>query len=247
MRTARVLLMLRIMLQRTLCTLACAMVAGCLDEAAPASVALTAREEFTAHAWNALAACAACHAKQPGLDFLAPGTEAGAYESLFAFQPPVIDLDVPGSSLLLTMGKHTGPAMSAAAAAPILEWLQAERDERVTETAGTVRIGPFMPAHGTPVMLDLGVGGATLTIVTEPSERGLYARRITLTSGSGIRLTHPLFVSRPLHPVLDESDRFDDLDLQLEAGKTVELGPAWFFSFDPVDYVAIHFATLEAP
>jgi hypothetical protein len=236
------------MLQRTLCTLACAMAAGCLDEAAPASVAkLTAREEFTAHAWTALAACAGCHAKQPAIDFLAPGTEEGAYASLFAFQPPVIDLDEPGSSLLLTMGKHTGPAMSAAAAAPVLAWLEAERDERVTETAGTVRIGPFMPTNGTPVMLDLGVGGATLTIVTEAAERGLYASRITLASGSGIRVTHPLFVSRPLHPVIDETDRFGDLDLQLGAGTTVELGPAWFFSFDPADYVAIHFATLEAP
>jgi hypothetical protein len=236
------------MLQRTLCTLACAMVAGCLDEAASASVGtLTAREEFTAHAWTALAACAGCHAKQPAIEFLAPGTEEGAYASLFAFQPPVIDLAEPGSSLLLTMGKHTGPAMSPSVAAPVLAWLEAERDERVTGTAGTVRIGPFMPAHGTPVMLDLGVGGATLTIVTEPSERGLYAKRITIASGSGVRLTHPLFVSRPLHPVIDESDRFGDLDLQLGAGKTVELGPAWFFTFDPADYVAIHFATLEAP
>jgi len=243
-----VLLMSNTMLQRASCLLACLAVTGCLDDAAqPPVMQQTAREEFTQRAWTALAACAACHAKQPGIDFLSPGTVDGAYESLFAFQPPVIDLDVPGSSLLLTMGKHTGPAMTTASAAPVLEWLQAERDERVTETAGTVRVGPFLPAHGTPVTLDLGVGGATLTIVTEATERGLYAKRITLASGTGIRLTHPLFVSRPLHPILDESDRFGDLDLQLGAGKTVELGPAWFFSFDPADYVAIHFATLEAP
>jgi len=263
-----VLLMSRNMLQRASYLLACVVMTGCLDEAAQTPVSTpTAREQFDSRAWNALAACAACHGKQPGIDFLAPGTASGAYESLFAFQPPVIDLDVPGSSLLLTMGKHTGPAMSNTAAAPVLEWLQAERDQRVTGTDGTWRpdgsqprrdgpprehrgpggAGPSSPAPATPITLDLGVTGATLTIVTEASERGLYAKRITLTSGTGIRLTHPLFVSRPLHPILDESDRFGDLDLQLGAGKTVELGPAWFFSFDPADYVAIHFATLEAP
>ncbi len=159
----------------------------------------------------------------------------------------MIDLDVPASSLLLTMGKHTGPAMDPASATAVLEWLESERDERVMEAGGAAHVGPFMPMHGTPQVLDLGVGGATLTIVTEASETGLYAKRITLASGSGIQLSHPLFVSRPKDPVLDEIDRFADLDVTLGAGKTVELGPTWFFTFDPADYVVVHFATLEAP
>jgi hypothetical protein len=236
------------MLQRLLCTLACATVAGCLDEAPPSSVGkLSARETYEQRAWPALASCAGCHGKQPAIDFLAPGTVEGAYDSLFAFQPPVLNLDVPASSLLLTMGKHTGPAMNGPDAAAILGWLEAERDERVMGGLSGMHVGPFMPMHGTPQVLDLGIGGATLTIVTEPSERGLYAKRITLASGGGVKLSHPLFVSRPLHPILDESDRYADLDMSLGAGKTVELGPAWFFTFDPADYVAIHFAALEAP
>jgi hypothetical protein len=234
------------MLQRLLCTVACTMVAGCLGEPMPTgTVELTAREEFTSRAWPALGACIGCHGKQPTIDFLAPGTADGAYGSLFEFQPPVVDLDVPGSSLILTMGKHTGPAFTAQSAADILSWLESEREERSGEIAGTTRIGPFMPAHGTPVMLDLGVGGATLTIVTEASERGLYAKRITLTAGSGIRVRHPLFVSRPLFPIVDDVDRFADVDLSLAAGTTVELGPAWFLGFSVTDYVAIHFAVLE--
>jgi hypothetical protein len=56
-----------------------------------------------------------------------------------------------------------------------------------------------------------------------------------------------LFVSRPAHPIVDEIDRFADVDLALEPGKTVELGPAWFLSFAVADYLAIHFKTLEAP
>jgi hypothetical protein len=236
------------MLRRLLCTIACTTAAGCLDEAPPPLAQNpTAREVYDQHAWTALAACAGCHAKQPSIDFLAPGTAEGAYQSLFAFQPPVINLDVPASSLLLTMGKHTGPAMDPVNATAVLDWLEAERDERVMATGGTVHVGPFMPMHGTPQVLDLGVGGATLTIVTEASETGLYAKRITLASGSGIELSHPLFVSRPKDPILDETDRFADLDLALGAGKTIELGPAWFFTFNPADYVVVHFATLEAP
>src|SRR5688572_14417360 len=103
--------MYRTMLQRSLCTVTCAMVAGCLGEpTTTGTTILPAREQFAAKAWPTLVGCAGCHGKQPAIDFLAPGTVDGAYESLFDFQPPVIDLDVPVSSLLLTMGKHTGPA-----------------------------------------------------------------------------------------------------------------------------------------
>ena len=147
--------------------------------------------------------------------------------------------------MLLTMGKHTGPAMSAGDAATVLAWLEAERDERTGELAGTTRVGPFMPTNGTPVTLDLGVGGATLTILTEASDRGLYAKKITLAAGSGVRLRHPLFVSRPLSPIIDEIDRFADVDLALAAGTTAELGPAWFLDFSATDYVAVHVAALE--
>jgi hypothetical protein len=220
--------------------------------------ALSARDTFTQRAWPALSGCVGCHGSQPSIDFLAPGMADKAYETLFTFQPPVIDVGAPSASLLVTMGKHTGPALATSGASAVIEWLTAERDERFGDgggkgddgTSGTsyeLRVGPFMPQHGVPIQLDTGINGASLTVVTEPSEGGLYFKRITLTAGSGIKMRHPLFVSRPAHPIIDEIDRFSEVDVKLAAGATLELGPAWFLSFTASEYMSIHFQTLEAP
>jgi hypothetical protein len=159
----------------------------------------------------------------------------------------VIDVGAPASSLLLTMGKHTGPALGADAAALVLAWLEAERDERVPELGTAVRVGPFLPTLGEPMTLELGVAGATITLMPELGEAGLYMSKLTLNAGDGLRAKHPLFVSRPPKPVLDEIDRYADLDMVLAATAELELGPAAFLSFDPNEYLSIHFKTLEAP
>jgi hypothetical protein len=145
------------------------------------------------------------------------------------------------------MGKHTGPALDPAAAASVLAWLEAERDERVPAAGNSVRLGPFLPALGVATTLELPVAGATLTVVAEAGEAGLYVSKLTVAGGSGLHVVHPLFVSRPPHPVIDDVDRFADVDLTLAAGATAELGPAAFLAFDPADYLTIHFKTLEAP
>src|SRR5262245_32817853 len=88
--------------------LAAAMLAvgGCaLDE-----TTTDAREVFVERAWPALGGCVPCHNGQPGIDFLATTPDV-AYETLFTYQPPVLDLGSPASSLLVSMGKHTGPAL----------------------------------------------------------------------------------------------------------------------------------------
>ncbi|HUS33275.1 MAG TPA: hypothetical protein VMZ53_32455 [Kofleriaceae bacterium] len=221
---------------------------GCLgDPASPTTTTLTAREAFDQRAWPSLSTCAGCHGNQPAIDFLAPGTADGAYTTVFAFQPPVIDIEVPSSSLLLTMGKHTGPALSADQAAGVLEWLEAERNERMPETGNTVRVGPVLPTPGTAITLDLGINGAQLTLMPEASEAGLYFSHVTIAGGSGVHLTHPLFVSRPPKPILDPVDRFGALDAKVAAGGQLELGPVWFLDFTTTDYLSIHFSTLEAP
>jgi len=243
---------------RTVCTLGTTVLVaastGCMTEPETTmQVATTAREMFTQRAWPTLAgACAGCHGSQPAIAFLAPGTADGAYQTLFDYQPPVVDVGAPGTSLLVTMGKHTGPALSTDAANTIIEWLTAERDERFGMAGGgegnyELRVGPFMPQHGTPIQLDTGINGASVTVVTEPSEAGLYFKSITVKAGTGIKLQHPLFVSRPAHPILDEIDRFSEVDVKLAANATLELGPAWFLSFTANDYLSIHFKTLEAP
>jgi hypothetical protein len=100
---------------------------------------------------------------------------------------------------------------------------------------------------GTTQTIDLGVGGASITMFAEQGELGIYMSKLTLSAGSGLRVAHPLFVSRPRNPVLDETDRYADLDLELAVGASVELGPAAFLSFDANEYLTIHFKTLEAP
>lgn len=227
--------------------LACVLVAGCFDEAMPTPPELSARDHFMTATWPALATCRSCHSAQPAIDFFAPGTPEGAYTTLFEFQPPVIDVGAPASSLLLTMGQHTGPALDTAAASRVLQWLEAERDERVPGMGESVSVGPFLATLGAPMTIDLPVAGATVTLLPEAGEAGLYLSRLTVAAGSGLRLAHPLFVSRPPTPVLDELDRFADLDVSLAAGEVLELGPAAFLSFDPNDYLTIHFKTLEAP
>lgn len=221
--------------------------AGCLGGASSETQTLSAREQWSQRAWPALATCAGCHGSQPAIDFLAPSSADGAYETVFGFQPPVIDVEVPASSLLLTMGKHTGPALGGDAAAQVLAWLEAERDERVPEVGESVRVGPAVPTLGAPMTFDLGVGGASLMIVPEASEAGLYLSRVSLYAGTGLHVVHPLFVSRPAHPIVDDIDRFGELDMVLAAGTSVELGPVWFLAFAPGDYLSIHFSALEAP
>ena len=228
--------------------LACMLVSGCFDEATSTPQQLSARDRFMQQAWPALSACQGCHGSQPAIDFLAPGTADGAYTTLFEFQPPVIDVSAPASSLLLTMGKHTGPALDGSSAHVVLQWLEAERDERVARRRhlGQRRTVPAAARHADHARAT-AVGGATLTLTAEAGEAGLYVSRLTVKAGAALHVVHPLFVSRPPKPILDELDRFADLDLSLAAGEAVELGPAAFVSFDPNDYLTIHFKTLEAP
>ncbi len=226
---------------------ACVLVSGCVDEASSTSPqTMTAHDRFMQQAWPALSACQSCHGTQPAIDFLAPGTADGAYTTLFEFQPPVIDVSAPASSLLVTMGKHTGPALDPTSAGLVLQWLEAERDERVPGMGTSTSVGPFLPALGTAMTLDLPTGG-TVTLMAEAGEAGLYLSRVTVKAAGALHVVHPLFVSRPPKPILDDLDRFADLDVSLATGETVELGPAAFLSFNPNDYLTIHFKTLEAP
>ena len=220
---------------------------GCLGDATPeTSTGLTARQLWDQRAWPVLATCAGCHGSQPAIDFLAPNTSDGAYATVFAFQPPVVDVEVPASSLLVTMGKHTGPALTPDQADAVLAWLGGERDEKLPTSGNVVRIGPVLPTPGTAITLDLGIGGAQLTLVPEASEVGLYFSHVTIAGGAGVHFSHPLFVSRPPHPILDAIDRFGGLDMKIAAGAQLELGPAWFLDFSAADYLSVHFSTLEA-
>ncbi len=225
------------------------MLLGCDVGSSTFEPELTPREQFVEAAWPALARCVGCHATQPTIDFLAPGDVELAYTSVFEFQPPVLEVPAPSSSLLLTMGEHTGPALTAPESAAIVGWLEAEKTARAGTTELPVVIGPVVPTIGSITNVDLGFG-ASLQFVAMPYPGGLYLSELQLTAGpSGLHVVHPLFVSRPTADtqVLDPVDRFGELDLDVAPGQLEPLGAAVFSTFASTDPITIHFRTLEAP
>jgi len=227
---------------------ACASLIGC--DSGPAT-GESAQQLYTERAWPALGRCAGCHATRPTIDFLAPGTAAEAYPTLFAFQPPILDVASPSSSLLLTMGQHTGPALLPGEADAILAWLEAEHVERVPDPGNAVAVGPVALALGTVNTVDLGAGRGTLRFVAQASSEGLALRQLVLTAGPrGLHAVHPLLATDPAQqpPRIDTTDTFGDVDVTLAAGASVALGGgSAALAFDPGDPITIYFRTLEAP
>jgi len=229
---------------------ACAVLLGC-DVGSPPPSQVPARELFEARAWPALARCAGCHASQPTIDFLAPGTLEGAYATVFGYQPPVVDVESPASSLVLAMGKHTGPALLPAEAAGVLAWLEAERDERLEDPGDPIVIGPLALQLGAPNVIQLPIDGASLQFVPTDAGGALSLQDVVLRAGPrGLRAVHPVVSSITAgDPVLDRSDRYRGLDLELDPDAADRLGggAALFPDFLPTDPITIHFRTLEAP
>jgi hypothetical protein len=193
-----------------------------------------------------------CHASQPAIDFLAPGTAEGAYAAVFAYQPPVIDVESPASSLVLAMGKHTGPAFLPQEGADVLEWLEAEHEERVTDPGDPIAVGPVTVQLGAPTIIPLPIEGASLRFVAADAGGALSLSDLELRSGPrGLHAVHPVFSSKPAagSPLVDAADRYRDVDLDLAPNATDRLGggAALFTTFPSTNPITIHFRTLEAP
>jgi len=231
---------------------ACAALIGC-EVGQPPPPSVSASELFVTRAWPALGRCAGCHGTQPSIDFLAPGTADGAYATVFDYQPPIVDVESPASSLLVSMGKHTGPELLPEEAEPILAWLEAEREERVTPPAEPIVVGPITLQLGTMNQVALPAEGALLRFVPADSGSGtLSVTELVLQAGPrGLRAAHPVFSSKPATglPVLDTADRYRDVDLELASNAAERLGggAALFTAFPSIDPITIHFRKLEAP
>ena len=237
-------------MHRLLMVTVCSTLISC-DVGDPPAVELSADQQFQTKAWPALARCVGCHGSQPTIDFLAPGTADGAYTTMFAFQPSIVNVASPASSLLVTMGKHTGPPLLPAEADAVLTWIEAEREVRVPTSGDPVVIGPVTLALGAVNTVKLGLG-ATLRFLPAAASGGLTLTRIELAAGAGgLHVVHPLFTSQPAvgDPRIDTADTFGDLDLKLAANATSSLGggAALFPTFVPTDPITLHFRTLEAP
>ena len=219
----------------------------------PTSSENSGRDVFMTRAWPALGRCVGCHGVQQGIAFLAPGTAEGAYSTLLAYQPPVVDMTAPEASPVLKKGPHAGPALMPSESEALLAWLAAERAdrERGLEPDMMVAFGPVVPKLGAVNSVDLG-RGATLRFVPSAGGAGLALRQITLTAGTAkLHVVHPLLVTHPpvVPPRIDASDAFGDVDLELAPGQSALLGggSAAFPTFDPADPIMVHFRTLEMP
>jgi len=236
---------------RLLTVMVCSTLPGC-DVADPSIDKLPADQQFAANAWPALARCVGCHGSQPAIDFLAPGTASGAYATVFGFQPPIVDVESPASSLLLTMGKHTGPALLPGEADAVLAWLEAEHEARIPDTGHPVVIGPVTLALGSVNTVDLGLGATLRFVPAAAAAGGLSLTGLAVASGAaGLHVVHPLFTSKPAlgDRRIDTADTFADLELTLAGNAVAPLGggAALFTTFPPTDPITLHFRTLEAP
>jgi hypothetical protein len=212
-----------------------------------AATAADPRAQFVAAAWPALNRCVGCHQRQPGVEFLAPGTADAAYDTLFGFQPPVLDLTAPASSLLVTIGQHTGPALAAWEYDALVGWIEAEAEARLAPGLPPVVVGPLAIVLGQPVTFDLtaaGAPGAAIDLVPEAlGTSGLAVRGLTVRAGAAaLRLIHPVFVAAD---VVDPIDRFAELDLRLAAAATADLGSELFLGLPPGGPLSIHIHAIE--
>lgn len=234
-----------------LVVVASAAFAGCVgaDPSSSTQPELSAKDTYTQKAWPALGHCLGCHGAQPGIAWMAPGDPEGAYQTIFTFQPPIVSMDSPESSLMLTMGKHTGPALLPADAPPILEWLQKEADERAAAPAAPIVFGPQTASLTGTSSIDIG-HGAKLQVTADAFEGHLDFSSIAIvTTSAKLHVTHPLFVSRPVKAdaIIDSVDHYQDVDDDIPANTTYPLTAATFLDFAATDPFTIHFIALEAP
>jgi mono/diheme cytochrome c family protein len=192
--------------------------------------------------------CVACHG---GSMLDAPsflkGTEPDDIRnSLIQEDPPVINLDAPASSRVLTKGVHSGPALDAQPASDILEWIQAEHDALPKDGDGgptQLETALFTPVRCTSGaagdVSGCGTGGAccpfnTVDLSVAPfnlqgasikfiwqtlTDTDSYVNRLTLNaSTAGAYIEHPLFTSWPdgKPAVPDTLDRFFNVKLDVQ-------------------------------
>lgn len=238
-----------------------------------------ARRLWDEKAWPVLELqCAGCHTTMPMIDFLNPnGADlmADPYairEVLIGFTPSVVNLETPPSSRLLTKGFHSGPELTPAESADLLEWVRAEQDARPQpgEEGGATLLAsaPIMPQlcpAGTPLpscpvntidLTSLGLSGATITFTAIQFPSQLYINQLKLVGGtSGVFIEHPLFVSRPppppmgepaKEPIADPIDRYFNLKMNLAMAteEVIDGGTASFVGFPAENTIEIHFKAI---
>lgn len=240
-------------------TVAASMLAmiGCtgLIDAPPPNAAETARQKWVESALPALrsieANCITCHggpAAREKVGFLLGDDDLAIRQALMDFDPPVLTLDAPQSSRLLTKGQHEGPPLVGNLKSAVQDWIEAEKEAANVAAGGggggtlslrtqdhTIALctAGVPPATTCPVnTIDLddlgngqGIPGAKLSFVAQGVGTGLYLNQLKLVPGPmGAFIEHPLFVSVPADPkdkaIPDTFDRFFNtkMNLMMNAG-----------------------------
>lgn len=257
---------------------------GCtgLIDAPPPSKAETARQLWVEKALPALrfsaSNCEVCHggaAPRQSVEFLAGADELAIRDKLMSFDPPVVSLDAPQSSRLLTKGQHEGPPIVGDQKSDVLSWIQAEKDAATDTGGGTtlgLRTSDFTfsvctagnPGDATCPINEIsleslgagaGVPGAKISFVAQTVGSGLYLNRLKLIPGAmGAYMEHPLFVSVPADPmtkpIADTLDRFFNTKMNLMATATadqqqIQGGVAAFPNFPPQNKIAVYFKAVK--
>lgn len=214
--------------------------------------------------------CSACHnGSRAGVGFLGAGDPLAQRDQLLANDPVVVNLTAPQSSRLLTKGLHEGPALTAAQASAVLQWVQKQKDAEGSvgdEGSNTIQTAAFFPlictsgAPGTTdcpfndVSLDeVGSVGSKIRFTVQALGSGLYLSNMKLLPGpDGAYIEHPLFVSIPADADAkpDTIDRFFSIKMNLastagEADQIVGGGTAAFVGFLATDKLAIYFKKVD--
>jgi mono/diheme cytochrome c family protein len=184
--------------------------------------------------------CAPCHASATpigGPNFLAGGDALAVRATILAFQPPVISLESPTTSRILTKGLHSGPQLTPQEESDLLTWLQAEREQAGVEAAldtpqfapltcsqpDLADVDPVLCPRNVVALDALGMPTSGLRFITQPQQDSLVVTKLEFLPGAGTTATlfHPRFVAH-----LGAVEVVDDQLANLVVSQPGPFGPA---------------------
>ena len=184
--------------------------------------------------------CVACHAGSAQLgapSFLAGNDALAVRATILEFQPPVVNLESPTRSRILTKGLHEGPALSAQETSDLLAWVQAEREQAGVEAAletaqfaplactrpDLADVDPALCPRNVLALDELGMSGSGLQFIAQPLQDALVITRLEFQPGAATTATlfHPRFVAH-----LGAVEIVDDQLASLVVSQPGPFGPA---------------------
>ncbi len=199
--------------------------------------------------------CGACHAKQGGIGpgFLAQNPD----ELTTLLSYPGLVSATPDTSRVYAKGLHEGPALTAAQAPVVADWINLYNAHKPQSGDGGVKptVAPFKPVMGANTIdlaaLDSQLLGAKLTFDAKMVGTSIELSSITVVTPktTGVHLVHPLWVKwdQYYNPTPDPVDSFSNLDETVPANMQAPLGPGELIlpGFDSTMLLSVVFTTAE--